>query len=150
MPCLNLGRREHIANIRSPLPKSWALKNVVRFMKNRRAARHGAKHALQLLCAIAMEPPINAHADAIRDESSKCCAPSNLDTRNLEQHVCAASTVQQAHGQAVAGYNEETGVHPNSSTETFVALRTEIANWRWAGVPFYIRTGKRLPQEGIH
>ena len=47
-------------------------------------------------------------------------------------------------GQAVNGYNQETGVNPNSSTETFVALRTEIANWRWAGVPFYIRTGKRL------
>jgi glucose-6-phosphate 1-dehydrogenase len=66
-------------------------------------------------------------------------------TETLSQHVVrgqySAGNVQ---GQAVNGYNQETGVNPNSSTETFVALRTEIANWRWAGVPFYIRTGKRL------
>ncbi|MEY3140490.1 MAG: Glucose-6-phosphate 1-dehydrogenase [Pseudomonadota bacterium] len=103
-------------------------------------------HALQLLCAIAMEPPINAHADAIRDEKLKVLrALKPWTPETLNQHVVRGQySSGNLNGHAVLGYNEETGVNANSSTETFVALRTEIANWRWAGVPFYIRTGKRL------
>jgi glucose-6-phosphate 1-dehydrogenase len=103
-------------------------------------------HALQLLCAIGMEPPINSHADAIRDEKLKVLRslkPWTAET--LSQDVVrgqyAAGTMA---GGPVPAYREETGVNPQSHTETFVALRTEISNWRWAGVPFYIRTGKRL------
>ncbi len=63
----------------------------------------------------------------------------------LSQHVIRGQyTAGVSGGAAVPGYRQETGVNPESTTETFVALRTEIANWRWAGVPFYIRTGKRL------
>jgi glucose-6-phosphate 1-dehydrogenase len=109
-------------------------------------------HALQLLCAIAMEPPINAHADAIRDEKLKVLrALRRWTPETLGQHVIrgqyAAGSVD---GQPVPGYREESGVSPTSSTETFVALRTEIANWRWAGVPFYIRTGKRMAAREAH
>jgi glucose-6-phosphate 1-dehydrogenase len=103
-------------------------------------------HALQLLCAIGMEPPINAHADAIRDEKLKVLRSLKPWTsETLQQHVVRGQYSAGAiDGQSVPGYKQETGVSPDSQTETFVALRCEIANWRWAGVPFYIRTGKRL------
>ena len=99
-----------------------------------------------------MEPPINAHADAIRDEKLKVLRSLKPWTpETLSQHVVrgqyAAGSVE---GSAVPGYRQEVGVDPESTTETFVALRTEIANWRWAGVPFYIRTGKRLAERDAH
>jgi glucose-6-phosphate 1-dehydrogenase len=105
-------------------------------------------HALQLLCALAMEPPINAHADAIRDEKLKVLRSLKPWTpQTLENHVVRGQyTAGRIGGLDVPGYREESGVQPHSGTETFVALRAEIANWRWAGVPFYIRTGKRLAQ----
>jgi glucose-6-phosphate 1-dehydrogenase len=109
-------------------------------------------HALQLLCAIAMEPPINAHADAIRDEKLKVLrALRRWTPETLGQHVIRGQYAAGAvDGQPVPAYREESGVNPASNTETFVALRTEIANWRWAGVPFYIRTGKRMAAREAH
>jgi glucose-6-phosphate 1-dehydrogenase len=109
-------------------------------------------HALQLLCAIAMEPPINAHADAIRDEKLKVLrALKRWTPETLSLHVIRGQySAGNIEGHTVPGYKEETGVSPHSSTETFVALRTEIANWRWAGVPFYIRTGKRMAAREAH
>jgi glucose-6-phosphate 1-dehydrogenase len=103
-------------------------------------------HALQLLCALAMEPPINAHADAIRDEKLKVLRSLQPWTpQALGQDVVRGQYMAgNLDGELVPGYRDEPGVDPQSTTETFVALRTEIANWRWAGVPFYIRTGKRL------
>jgi glucose-6-phosphate 1-dehydrogenase len=93
-----------------------------------------------------MEPPINAHADAIRDEKLKVLRSLKPWTpETLSQHVVRGQYGPgTAHGEPVPGYREEPGVNPESTTETFVALRAEIANWRWAGVPFYVRTGKRL------
>jgi glucose-6-phosphate 1-dehydrogenase len=109
-------------------------------------------HALQLLCALAMEPPINAHADAIRDEKLKVLRSLKRWTpQDLAQHVVRGQyTAGTIAGEAVSGYREEHGVPRDSKTETFVALRAEIANWRWAGVPFYIRTGKRLAARDAH
>jgi glucose-6-phosphate 1-dehydrogenase len=109
-------------------------------------------HALQLVCALAMEPPISSDADAIRDEKLKVLRSLRAWTPEfLTQHAIrgqyAAGTVG---GESVPGYRQEPGVSPESTTETFVALRTEIANWRWAGVPFYIRTGKRLAARDAH
>jgi glucose-6-phosphate 1-dehydrogenase len=103
-------------------------------------------HALQLVCAIAMEPPINAHADALRDEKLKVLRslkPWTSETLGLHA-IRGQYTAGTAYGERVKGYLDEPGIDPQSRTETFVALRAEIANWRWAGVPFYIRTGKRL------
>jgi glucose-6-phosphate 1-dehydrogenase len=99
-----------------------------------------------------MEPPINAHADAIRDEKLKVLRSLKRWTpETLDQHVVRGQyTAGTANGEPVPGYREEPGVDPESRTETFVALRTEIANWRWAGVPFYIRTGKRLAARDAH
>jgi glucose-6-phosphate 1-dehydrogenase len=142
-----LWRREHIANIQITMAEDMGAESRGAFYDSTGALRDMVQnHALQLLCAIAMEPPINAHADAIRDEKLKvlrCLKPWTPETltHDVVRGQYAAGNMG---GAKVAGYREEPGVDPHSTTETFVALRTEIANWRWAGVPFYLRTGKRL------
>jgi glucose-6-phosphate 1-dehydrogenase len=146
-------RREHISNIQITIAEDLGVEKRGAFYDATGALRDMVQnHALQLVCALAMEPPINAHADAIRDEKLKVLRSLKPWTQEtLDQHVIrgqyAAGNVQ---GQPVPGYREEPGVDPASTTETFVALRAEIANWRWAGVPFYIRTGKRLAARDAH
>ena len=102
-------------------------------------------HILQLLCLVAMEPPTSIEADSVRDEKLKVLkALKPINASNAGQFTVRGQYRAGASaGGAVAGYAEELG-HA-SSTETFVAIKAEIANWRWAGVPFYLRTGKRLP-----
>jgi glucose-6-phosphate 1-dehydrogenase len=142
-----LWRREHIANIQISIAEDLGVESRGAFYENTGALRDMVQnHALQLLCAIAMEPPINSHADAIRDEKLKVLRSLKPWTKeSLTQDVIRGQySAGNSGGQKVPGYREETGVSPSSNTETFVALRTEISNWRWAGVPFYIRTGKRL------
>jgi glucose-6-phosphate 1-dehydrogenase len=101
-------------------------------------------HLLQLLCFVAMEPPA-LEADTVRDEKLKvlrCLKP--LRGEDVLVHTARGQYRAGSHGRdAVLGYSDEIG-RAGSSTETFVALRAEIANWRWAGVPFFLRTGKRL------
>src|SRR3989344_3958960 len=98
------------------------------------------------------KPPINSSANAIRDEKLKVLQslkPWSMET--IGQHVIRGQyAAGNVHGAQVPGYAQEKGVAPGSTTETFVALRTEISNWRWAGVPFYIRTGKRLAGRDAH
>ncbi len=129
----------------------------------RRDARHGGRrgayydtagalrdmvqnHMLQLLCLIAMEPPSALEAQAIRDEKVKVLRALVPMTRE----EVAVNTVRGQYGvgektaQIVKGYRQEEGVDPQSITETYVALRMKIDNWRWAGVPFFLRSGKRL------
>ena len=148
-----LWRREYIANIQITIAEELGVEKRGAFYDSTGALRDMVQnHALQLLCAIGMEPPINAHADAIRDEKLKVLrALSPWTPQTLSQHVIRGQYVAGAiNGQAVVGYRNEPGVAPDSRTETFVALRTEIANWRWAGVPFYIRTGKRMATSDAH
>ncbi|MDB5846565.1 MAG: glucose-6-phosphate dehydrogenase, partial [Rhodoferax sp.] len=148
-----LWRRENIANIQITMAEDLGVEKRGAFYENTGALRDMVQnHALQLLCAIGMEPPINAHADAIRDEKLKVLRSLKPWTpETLSQHVIRGQYGPgTAGGVHVPGYREETGVNPDSRTETFVALRTEIANWRWAGVPFYIRTGKRLAGRDAH
>src|SRR5262249_33552315 len=103
-------------------------------------------HALQLLTMIAMEAPASSDADAIRDEKLKVLRSLKpFSAADVARDVVRGQyRAGQCSGAKVAGYLEEVRVPPGSRTETFVALRTEIQNWRWAGVPFYLRTGKRL------
>ncbi len=105
-------------------------------------------HILQLLCVTAMEPPWSMDADVVRDhkiEVLRCLRP--LTGKDVEQNVVRAQYGPgYHHGVAVPGYRREEGVKPNSTTETYVALKVFVDNWRWAGVPFYLRTGKRLPK----
>ena len=148
-----LWRREHIANIQITMAEELGVEKRGGFYEGTGALRDMVQnHALQLLCAIAMEPPINAHADAIRDEKLKVLrALKRWTPETLQQHVIRGQyAAGSVFGQAVPAYRDEQGVNPDSSTETFVALRTEIANWRWAGVPFYIRTGKRMAAREAH
>ncbi len=148
-----LWRREHIANIQITMAEELGVEKRGGFYESTGALRDMVQnHALQLLCAIAMEPPINAHADAIRDEKLKVLrALKSWTPETLSQHVIRGQyAAGSVFGQAVPGYRDEQGVSPASNTETFVALRTEIANWRWAGVPFYIRTGKRMAAREAH
>src|SRR5438874_9066151 len=105
-------------------------------------------HLLQLLCLVAMEPPTDLGADSIRDEKVKVIR----SLRHLSRNEVAANVVRgqytegAIHGDPVVGYRQEQNVKPDSHTETFVALRLYIDNWRWADVPIYMRVGKRLPK----
>lgn len=103
-------------------------------------------HLLQLLCLVAMEPPESYTADSMRDEKLKvlkALKPIEGDDASRLTVRGQYTGLNTAHDR-IPSYIEEAGV-PRSRTETFVAIKAEVANWRWAGVPFYLRTGKRLP-----
>jgi glucose-6-phosphate 1-dehydrogenase len=102
-------------------------------------------HLLQLLCLTAMEPPSQFDPNAVRNEKVKVlrrCASSVA--RGAQESVAGQYTAGAIDGVGGAGLSGRTGTR--SDTETFVALRAQIDNWRWSGVPFYLRTGKRLPR----
>jgi glucose-6-phosphate 1-dehydrogenase len=106
-------------------------------------------HMLQMLCHVAMEPPVAFTADDVRDEKVKVlhAIPVPAQDSIPELAVRAQYGPGTVGGEPVPGYLEEKGVPPDSTTETYAALRVEIDNWRWAGVPFYLRTGKRLARK---
>ena len=105
-------------------------------------------HLLQVLSLAAMEPPVAFEADGVRDEKLKVLkalrqiAPADFDRQVVRAQYTAGSIA----GRAVPAYRAEPGVDPRSTTETYVGLKLFIDTWRWAGVPFYLRSGKRLPK----
>ncbi len=107
-------------------------------------------HLLQVLALIAMEPPVSLEAECIRDEkvkllkSIRTCEPAQVSSFAVRGQYAAG----EIDGQKALGYREEDKVGQDSNTETFVAARLLVDNWRWSGVPFYLRTGKRLPLNG--
>jgi glucose-6-phosphate 1-dehydrogenase len=105
-------------------------------------------HVMQVVALTAMEPPATFDARGIRDEKVKALrAVDVLTTDEVASEVVRAQYARGwVEGEEVPGYREEEGVDPHSQTETYIAMRLKIDNWRWAGVPFYIRTGKRLPK----
>ncbi|HTE83115.1 MAG TPA: glucose-6-phosphate dehydrogenase, partial [Dehalococcoidia bacterium] len=106
-------------------------------------------HMMQLLSLACMEPPVTFDANAIRDEKAKVVR----SIRPIQRDQTGGLTVRGQYGpgsiggKAVPGYRQEDGVDPKSNVETYVALKFFIDNWRWAGVPFYLRHGKRLPRQ---
>jgi glucose-6-phosphate 1-dehydrogenase len=106
-------------------------------------------HMLQLLCHVAMEPPVSFTAEDVRNEKVKVlqAIPQPTTAQIPEMAVRAQYGPGHAGGEDVPGYLEEQGVPEGSITETYAALRLEVDNWRWAGVPFYLRTGKRLARK---
>jgi glucose-6-phosphate 1-dehydrogenase len=107
-------------------------------------------HMFQFLCMMAMEPPVAFEADAVRDEKLKVLRslrplPQNLDELN-KLVIRGQYGPGFVAGQPLIGYRDEKGVAPQSNVETYVALKMFIDNWRWAGVPFYLRAGKALPR----
>src|SRR5437773_5300468 len=103
-------------------------------------------HMFQLLSLVAMEPPISFDADAVRDEKVKVLHA----VRPLDRDGVGRNTVRGQYGpgtiggKAVPGYRAERNVSPTSTVETYAAMKLFVENWRWAGVPFYLRSGKRL------
>ena len=142
-----LWRRECIANIQITLAEGIGVGTRGDFYSRTGALRDMVQnHALQLLTMVAMEPPSRNDADAIRDEKLKVLR----SLRPFSAESVARDVVRGQYragngaGTPAKGYLEEDSVPAGNRTETFVALRTEVQNWRWAGVPFYLRTGKRL------
>ena len=132
--------RRYIDHVQITVAEEIGIENRATFYERVGALRDvGQNHMLQLLALTAMEPPVSWDANAIRDEKVKVLraarrwAPSELAT-------------VAARGQ-YEGYREEPGVDPRSRTETFFAVKLPVDNWRWAGVPFYLRTGKKLPAQ---
>jgi len=140
--------QNYIDNIQITISETLGVEGRAGFYDHVGALRDmGQNHLLQLLCIVAMEPPARFHPDSVRDEKVKVLralrALSDKDVQNKVVRGQYKSGISK--GVAVEGYLKEEGIKPHSDTETFVALKVEIDNWRWAGVPFYLRTGKRLP-----
>ena len=148
-----LWRRESIANIEITLAEDLGVGTRGNFYDRTGALRDMIQnHALQLLTMIAMEPPTRLQADAIRNEKLKVLDALKPFTEEsaLRDVVRGQYRRGVVEGRAVPGYLEEANVPAGSRCETFVALRAEVQNWRWAGVPFYLRTGKRLATRDAH
>ena len=114
--------------------KTGALKDMVQ------------NHLLQILCLIAMEPPVSISSESVRDEKLKVLKSlaSFNETSIKTDSVRAVYSEGLSKGEAACSYHDEDGVDINNKTETFVSLKVMINNWRWSGVPFYLRTGKRM------
>ena len=144
-----LWRRESISHVQISISEQLGVGARGDFYDRTGALRDMVQnHALQLLTMVAMEPPSSGDADAIRDEKLKVLRSLRpFDPASVERDVVRGQYVAGcSSGVAAVGYREEASVPEHSRTETFVALRAEVQNWRWAGVPFYLRTGKRLAQ----
>lgn len=135
----------HIDHVQITVAESVGLEGRVDYYDRAGALRDMVQnHLLQLLCLVAMEPPASMDANAVRDEKLKVLR----SLTPIEEANASKLTVRGQYGPGassggpVDGYVEELGAASN--TETFVAIKAEIGNWRWAGVPFYLRTGKRL------
>ena len=142
-----LWSRDHIDHVQITVAETVGVERRARFYEATGALRDMVpNHVFQLLSLTAMEPPNSFDADAVRTEKHKVLeAITPLDgaevRRNTVRGQYGAGVIR---GQPVVAYREEPGVAADSPTETYVAMRLGIDNWRWAGVPFYLRTGKRL------
>lgn len=140
--------REHVAHVQITVAEDLGVESRAGFYEQSGALRDMVQsHMLQLLATVAMEPPVSLEADALRDEKLKVLralkVPNVVGTPEVVTGQYVAGHVM---GQAVPAYRHETGVAPDSLTETYIALCTEVQTWRWAGVPFLLRTGKRMPE----
>jgi glucose-6-phosphate 1-dehydrogenase len=142
-----LWRREWISDVQITIAEKIGVGNRLGYYDNSGALRDMLQnHLLQLLCIVAMEPPASIAPDAVRDaklqvlRSLKRFNPTTL-SQNIIRGQYRAGYVD---GQPVPGYRDEPEAPKQSKTETFVAMKAEIDTWRWAGVPFYLRTGKRM------
>lgn len=144
-----LWNNKYIANIQITLSETVGVEERGGYYDRSGALRDmGQNHMLQMLAIMAMEPPGRMHPESIRDEKVKVLRSLRgfESSDEVRAHTVrgqyAAGTLK---GQALPGYREEDKVNPHSNTETYFAARVFVDNFRWAGVPFYIRTGKRLP-----
>jgi glucose-6-phosphate 1-dehydrogenase len=147
-----LWRSSHVDHVQITVAETLGVQGRTAYYDSSGALRDMIQnHMLQLLCLVAMEPPGQLEADAIRDEKMKVLKA----LRPIEEGGVPGCVVRGQYrrgavdGHSVRGYLEELrdelGQDRQSGTETFVALKAEVQNWRWTGVPFYLRTGKRMP-----
>lgn len=143
-----LWNRNYVHHVEVTSAESLGVENRGGYYEKSGALRDMVQnHLLQLVSLIAMEPPAQIHSNSIRNETLKVLQSiRHISSRDLESHVIRGQyTGSTVRGSKLLSYREEKGVSPDSRTETYVALKLYIDNWRWGGVPFYIRTGKRLP-----
>ena len=140
--------RRYVDHVQITVAETVGVEERGRFYDSTGALRDMIQnHLFQLLALTAMEPPVSFEADAVRNERAKVLdaireiTPDQVDARAVRGQYAAGRT----DGDAVPAYRDEPKVEPGSTTETYAALALELDNWRWAGVPFYLRTGKRLP-----
>lgn len=144
-----LWNRNYIANIQITAAETVGVEERAGYYETSGALRDMVQnHLTQILALTAMEPPGRFDPEAIRNEKAKVLQAAHLANEN-EAWKCCVRGQYSAGGTAtnpLSGYRQEPGVNPNSTTETYVAMKLFINNWRWQGVPFYLRTGKRLPK----
>ncbi|WP_373708580.1 glucose-6-phosphate dehydrogenase [Kaistella sp.] len=142
-----LWNRNHVENVQISVTEQIGIGSRGNYFDNAGILRDMIQnHLLQLLCIIAMEPPTNFNADEVRDRKVDVLkAMRKIETGKVES-ISARGQYSSGwiEGKEVLGYREEENVKENSNTETFAAMKLHIDNWRWQGVPFYLRTGKRL------
>ena len=144
-----LWNRNYISNIQITAAETVGVEERAGYYETAGALRDMVQnHLTQILALTAMEPPGRFDPEAIRNEKAKVLQAAHLANEE-EAWKCCVRGQYSAGGTAanpLPGYREEPGVNPNSTTETYVAMKLFINNWRWQGVPFYLRTGKRLPK----
>jgi glucose-6-phosphate 1-dehydrogenase len=140
--------RRYVDHVQITVAETVGVENRANFFEQSGTLRDMIQnHMLQILCLVAMEPPISFDADEVRNKKVDVLrAIRPIHAGNVHQSVVRGQYDKGfVDGKAVPGYREESDVSPDSSTETYVALNLFIDNWRWQGIPFYLRTGKRLP-----
>ncbi len=140
--------RRYIEQVQVTVAESLGVEHRGGFYETAGALRDIVQnHVMQVLALTLMESPTSTDADRIRDEKVKLLQAIDIPTPDeaVDKSVRGQYTAGTIDGEPVVGYREEEDVAPDSQTETFLALRLRVENWRWAGVPIYVRTGKRLP-----
>lgn len=145
----SLWNQKYIDHIQITVAESIGVEGRAGFYDHTGALRDMVQnHLMQLLCFVAMEPPASLDANAVRDEKLKVLRslkPLTMD--DVKNNIIRGQyTAGAINGKTANSYRKEEGIEPESQTETFVALKMEIENWRWGNVPFYLRTGKRMAQ----
>jgi len=141
--------RRYVEHVQITAAETVGVENRASYYEEAGALRDMVQnHMLQLLAHTAMEPPVAFDAESVRAEKTKVLrAIRHIETHEVDEVALRGQYGPGwINGEKVPGYREEPGVDPHSTTETYVAVKFLIDNWRWAGVPFYIRAGKRLPK----